>query len=421
MDILIDTNIALHFKRLDQIDWCELAGVAKCSLIVTPVLMRELERNKVHNPNAKLRQRAKDTISWLADRLREEDPIRLRKAVTLTFDDQEPLLDFAEHRLSRDIADDHLIASGLDWAQRTGHDVAIASADNGIALKLRSRPLGFLQPDGKWRLPDAVDAERAELRELRKELERERNRRALLSVHFENGEKTLSIGPEPIDPPQALNEIVSAHPEMTLDEFTALDDRTGPGVRVYSRELVDQYNQDLSRYFVDYERYLMRHAEWAKQEQLTLEVAFSLANTGSAPASNIDVEMYFPDHIEIISLDDASDEPIEPASPIKPRPNQKAALMLRTSPRPDPFLTPSIPVEGEPTISRDRRTAEYSFRALKHDCASELEPVLVRFPSRELMRPFEIEVSITCNETAKVVERLLIHPIPYESEQIEAA
>jgi len=416
MDILLDTNIALHFKRMDLIDWCELAGVAPCALIVTPVLMRELERNKVHNPNAKLRQRAKDTISWLADRLREEDPIELRKDVTLNFDEQEPLLDFAEHRLSRDIADDHLIASGLDWAQRTGHGVAIASADNGIALKLRSRPLGFLQPGEKWRLPDAVDAERAELRDLRRELERERSRRALLSVHFDNGEKRLSIGPEPIDPPQPLNEIVSAHPELTLDEFAALDDRTQPGVRVYSREPVDQYNRDLGKYFVDYERYLTKHTEWVKQEQLILEVAFSLANIGSAPATNIDVAMSVPDHVEIIALDDAPDEPVEPGSPIKPHPNQKAALMIRTSPRPDPVRVPALPVEGEPTILRDRRTAEYSFRALKHDCASDLEPILVRFPSREHMKPFEIEVSITCNETAKVVERLLIHPIPDESE-----
>jgi hypothetical protein len=208
---------------------------------------------------------------------------------------------------------------------------------------------------------------------------------------------------------------------MTLEEFAASDDRTEPGMRVYNSEPVDQYNRQLSRYFVDYEHYLTRHVEWARQEQLTLEVAFSLANMGSAPATNIDVVMSFPNHLEIVSLDDAPEEPVEPNSPIRPHPSQKVALMLRTSSGPDSSRASAIPVEGIPTISHDKRTAEYAFRVLKHDCACDLEPVLVRFPSREHMKPFEIEVSITCNETAKVIERLLVHPVWDGNEEIEAA
>ncbi len=31
-DILIDTNLALHFPPIDQIDWCAFAGRAACAV-----------------------------------------------------------------------------------------------------------------------------------------------------------------------------------------------------------------------------------------------------------------------------------------------------------------------------------------------------------------------------------------------------
>lgn len=285
MDIIVDTNLILHFRRLDELDWCELVGAAPCSVVVTPVLMRELERAKVHNPNAKLRARAKDAIAWLAAKIADEDPIILREGVTLILDEQEPLIDFAEHRLSRDIADDHLIASALDWNLRSGHDVAIASADSGLALKLRSRPIRFFQPEEKWRLSNAVDAERAELRELKRKLDQERMRRPALTVQFLEGGTTINIGPDPIERPRSIEEVQSAFPTMALDDYSQLDNRTKPGVRVYRHEPVDQYNKDLGTYFADYGRYLERHDDWAEQEGRTLEIEFFLANAGGGPAS----------------------------------------------------------------------------------------------------------------------------------------
>lgn len=255
MDIFIDTNLVLHFRRVDELDWCGLVGVKPCSIVITPILMRELERNKVHNPNAKLRQRAKDMISWLADRMRQDEPITLRDGVTLIFDDQEPLIDFAAHRLSREIADDHLIASSLAWAQRVAREVAIASDDGGIALKLRSRPIRALAPDPGWRLPDAVDDERAELRQIKRELARERNRRPALEVQFEGGGKKTLVSPDSLDAPPSVEAMRIELPLMAFDEYMAADERREPGPRVYERTPVDRYNEELKDFFGDYEAF----------------------------------------------------------------------------------------------------------------------------------------------------------------------
>jgi hypothetical protein len=410
MDIFIDTNLVLHFRRVEELDWCGLAGVAPCFIVITPVLMRELERNKVHNPNAKLRQRAKDVISWLADRMKEDDPITLRDGVTLIFDDQEPLIDFAEHRLSREIADDHLIASALAWAQRMARDVAIASDDGGIALKLRSRPIRALAPDPGWRLPDAVDEERAKLSQMKRELARERNRRPALEVQFEGGGKKISVSPDSVDMPPSVEAMRIELPLMSFDEYMAADERREPGPRVYERTPVDRYNEELQGFFSDYEAFLLKHAVWAAAEDRTIELAFVLANTGSSPANNIDVMLAFPKHVEILAAEDAPDAPTEPDPPVKPHPNRRVATMGRAIALGPSYQPVHVPLEGEPQISRDKRHAEYFVRILKHDCAFELEPVLVRFAAQREMKPFEIEVSMTCNESDKRHEKLVVIP-----------
>jgi hypothetical protein len=410
VDIIIDTNLLLHFRRPDEIDWCALAGEKSCAIVITPVLMRELERNKVHNSNRRLRERARDAIAWIAQCLGEADPVHLREGVTLVFDEQEPLLDFAENRLSREIADDHLIASALDWAARTGHPVAMATDDSGLALKLRNRPICRIVPDDAARLGDAVDLERAEMRDLRRELEREKNRRPRLELQFGGGGTKTSVEPDEIEPPSSIEQIRAECPAMTFNEYIALDDRTTPGVRTYSKEPVDEYNEALNVYYVDYEDYLARFAAWAEVEARTVAIDLVLANLGSSPASNIDIQLSFPKYVEIFSEEGTGDEPDGPAPPEKPHPNRRTIRMGRAVPLAGPRPLSAPRAEGEPEISSDRRNAEYFVSVVKHDCAFELEPLFLRFASCDAMKPVPIEAVITCNEADRVINRLLVFP-----------
>ena len=58
--VFIDANTALHFKRPDQIDWRTLANANEVVLVAAPVLLRELEQQKVINGSSKLKDRAAD-------------------------------------------------------------------------------------------------------------------------------------------------------------------------------------------------------------------------------------------------------------------------------------------------------------------------------------------------------------------------
>ncbi|NYF33675.1 PIN domain-containing protein [Sphingopyxis sp. JAI108] len=405
MDILVDTNIILHFRKLDEIDWCGLASVPSCSIIVTPVLMRELERAKVHNPNGKLRDRAKDAVNWIASKLDEEDPVTLRENVKLVFDGQEPLIDFREHRLSRDIADDHLIASALDWSSRSGGGAAIVSADSGLALKLRGRPIRLIQLPEQYRLPDAIDAERAELRELRRELDRERARRPKLVFQFIEGGASLTVSPEPVEEPLSLAEIRTSFPPLGFDEYMASDERSGSGPRVYEEEPVANYNRALEAFFGDYQDFLVKHRAWAELEDRTIELSFALANLGSLPASNIDVRLEFPSYVTLMNEANVPSEPIEPDAPARPTPGRRPEVVTKfraISLGSDSFA------EGAAQIARHGQFVDFHFPVLKHDCAKPTHVLFVRFEANADLKPFEIEVTITCNEADKVSDRLLV-------------
>ena len=218
------------------------------------------------------------------------------------------------------------------------------------------------------------------------------------------------MGPEPVEAPRSLEEMRAAFKPMTLDEYMAADKNRELGrPRIYRSDPVDEYNRALETFFEEYARYLARHAGWTEQEARTIELAFSLANLGSAPASNIDIRLNFPNHVEVLAAADGPEEPDEPEPPQKPRPNSRPVQIPRAIPLGMPVQALEHN-EGEPRILRDGRSVDYFFRALKHDCASHLEPVLVRFSSREQMKPFEIEVSTTCDESDRVADRLVVYP-----------
>ena len=83
--VFLDTNIALHYKRADQIDWLRVSKAQSVTLIVPIILVRELENQKAHNPSSKLRTRAKNYISWLSELDSEREKCQLRQNVKLDF------------------------------------------------------------------------------------------------------------------------------------------------------------------------------------------------------------------------------------------------------------------------------------------------------------------------------------------------
>jgi hypothetical protein len=117
LHVFPDTNTFLHFNQLDQIDWPTLLCGHRVTMVITPIIIRELEEQKVKNPVRKLRERAAGRIRWLGERIEATEPAEIRPNVSLIFVRHSPTLDFTERRLSVHIADDQLIATVLEFKE----------------------------------------------------------------------------------------------------------------------------------------------------------------------------------------------------------------------------------------------------------------------------------------------------------------
>ena len=60
-----DTNLFLHYRPLNEIDWCSLLQSSTVEIEIAPVVARELETQKTLNQSEKLRDRAETALKLL--------------------------------------------------------------------------------------------------------------------------------------------------------------------------------------------------------------------------------------------------------------------------------------------------------------------------------------------------------------------
>jgi len=74
--LFIDTNVLLHYRRLEEIDWLGFSHSDEAVLLLSPVIIRELERQKITHPQRKLRKRAQEVVLNLHSKLTGSSEIR---------------------------------------------------------------------------------------------------------------------------------------------------------------------------------------------------------------------------------------------------------------------------------------------------------------------------------------------------------
>jgi hypothetical protein len=293
--IFLDTNTALHFQRPDQIDWCGLTGCDEAVLVGAPILHRELEKQKIHNPSGKLRKRAAAYIKWLVEFVR--DPAReVRSGTTWHFIPVEPQIDFREHSLSPDNADDNLLASVISYAPPGDPKVYVATADHGLEIKLWHRQITpLLLPDAA-KVPDEPDAQEKELHDLRRKVaERHLPNLVLVTEGHGNrhpfkvgaqGTASSAISPEemrrkypPMHGPEALpsEKKAALSPEVRYDILCA----TMCGLP----QDIEAYNKEREEFFAKYDEYFSNLLQWEEHAALTVAVELTLSNDGTPPTS----------------------------------------------------------------------------------------------------------------------------------------
>ena len=418
--VFIDANAALHFKRPDQIDWRTLANASEVVLVAAPILLQELEEQKVINRSSKLRDRAADYIKWLHQFVRRPDT-EVRAGVRWWFLPNEPQLDFSAERLSQTIADDHLLATVLDYTRQSDVSVLVATADLGLEVKLRSRGIGILELPDDLRLPAEPDPVELENRNLRRQIARFEARMPKLSVEFEGGAQHHALSPP--DPNAncvaSLDQVRADNPYMHGTQAVARrQDSVGAAFREFQRltqqfgvsaERADMYNEELEQYFNQYQHYLDHHAAWRETLSLHHMVKLVIANEGTARASNIDVDLFFPDGTRPVDQDDIPKEPKAPKAPRRP---QGIIEMhgLGGSDFVSPLMTSNLHHlinhndDGQPIVGTDGDSVRIGYSTLKHGFSVTSDGLMFRFADAATVRAFSVEFRLSADELPDALE-----------------
>lgn len=418
--VFVDANTALHFKRPDQIDWCTLADANEVVLVGAPILLRELEHQKVVNRSRKLRERATDYIKWLHPFVRNPES-EVRPGVKWVFIPDEPPIDFSAERLSETISDDHLIASVLHYTRQSNIDAFVATADLGLEVKLWAREIRVLEFSDDLRLPAQLDPLEQENKNLRLQIARIESRMPKLSVAFEDDTQHHALSIQAADHliPPSLENVQAENPYMskpgrvadpqdrvtsTFGDIRRLTQQFG-----VSAELVDTFNEELERYFLKYQDYLDHHAEWREAICLHYLVKFVVANEGTAPANNVDLDLFFPEETAPVDEDDYPKEPKAPKPPRRPQgimnPRDFGNADYLSSLLP-PNLYPTINpnYDGVPIISENKNLVRIGYSSLKHGFDFTSEELVFRFASLNTIQAFSVGYRLSADELPDALE-----------------
>lgn len=414
--IFVDANAALHFLRPDQLDWLRLTGADEVLFIAAPVFLREIENQKVHNPSKKLRARAAEYVKWLA-RFIDEPDVEVRPGVRWHFVAEEPLLDFAAHRLSPSIADDHLIASVLTYAPQSTGPVFVTTGDLGLKAKLLARRISPLFLTDDQRLSSEPDPEQKELQDLRREVARMKNRAPVLSLRFLNNRDHLEVTLTLVGAPQvqSVAEIQSEYPKLPVPgtrprgyAIPAVHKMQVSMLRLHgwTSEQIIAYNEELERFYEKWAEHIEAVRAWENENRRRFAVNLLLVNVGTAPATDIDVRLAFPPGVTPLTDDRL---PKRPTPPERPRSARGMATIGALMTMPVDVLDPRrlAPVggdaDGRPFAEADARYVDFSVHTLKHHREFTIDPFTLSFDSADNINSFEAEYEISLAEVPEVV------------------
>lgn len=189
-----DTNILLHFRHYDQIDWPKLMQAQEVDLVFPPITLRELHKHKTFHPVRTIKRRAGEISSKL-DKVFEIGPrTEVRPNVFVTREKLKPTIDFEENGLDPADQDHQLIGSILFYRQHHP-DTPVVFATNDVGAKHTAQDLGIdvWMPTDDLAAKDEPDPLEKEVSSLRRENAELKRRVPKVAVVFQGGATLLSI------------------------------------------------------------------------------------------------------------------------------------------------------------------------------------------------------------------------------------
>ena len=171
-----DTNYFYDYVNLDQIKWDEELKARQVLIVLTPVVIRELNSHKDGGTRPARSDRAATTIRNLnrfLESANSDEKAVLRPGVELLFEHQDPLIQSPRNPA---VADDQLVENVLLYRQENPETrVLLMTSDVGLKIKARAYDVETFTPQEKYKPPPSEDPRDRKIKVLEAQIEQYKN------------------------------------------------------------------------------------------------------------------------------------------------------------------------------------------------------------------------------------------------------
>lgn len=313
--LLLDTNIYLHYRDFEQINWSKIVDCYDFAILVPRMVIGEIDKHK-DGPKSKLKNRARAVSSKFAEYFLET---RVQKKVNLIDIDYPSKELMSTNNLKFEINDDVIIGSALSFSNK--EDIIIISIDNTLLIKAKSYGFKYLRgiPD-EYLISEEKTEEEKELERLKKEVESYKNRQPLPKLTFEDGKTELRFKrPKLYDvrkvvenkmiylklehPYETKEEKVLenkvTNPFLNVDFFNLVNNAVNAKNMIFSQKHIDTYNKELDEYFEDSRIQIALNLRKENLDKQIQELKFFIHNKGTSETGSMNIFLEFPENIKL--------------------------------------------------------------------------------------------------------------------------
>ena len=439
--IYLDTNIFLHYQPFTQINWLKLIKAESVTIVIPPLIIRELNTQKDSQSKPQIKKRASESIKLLSKLFESGNPSKITEGVFVYLEDRDPLIDFAANQLNFNIQDDQLIASILsNKLEEPDQNIVLITSDLGLQLNMKARRVGIdaLRMPENFRIEDGPDPNQTKIKKLEQENRELKSSTPSLSLVFENGDKRKSfklVKPVLLCENEIEKKIAEKKSELAgyaKGEKSKKIDLPAGELGIESvinalssnsipKEEIQRFNSDFELFIPKYKEYLTKILDYDNLIKRIIELKISLTNNGTAPAEDIDIYLYFPANFHQIAdiLEGDLPHPPEPPTPPEgPKTYQQKIIesmmggLIVQSPELHNYnqaFSHVLPID-----SSDRRIKRISstevqvhIQKVKHNFQEPLGSLFVIFNNYENAKSFNINYNILAgNIPQKIISSL---------------
>lgn len=403
--IFLDTNIFIHFKNFEEINWKHELGLNnEFEIVLAPIIIDELDKHK-YNQNQKISRRVKKLLPRIENMIIEK---RITLITKRPFNST-----FEYYNLDKSEQDDCLLATILEFKENE-RDVIYITNDTGPRLKAGTLNIKSKKINENLIIDNDDDEVIKENKKLKNEINEIKNTRPIINFSFTNGKENFLRKKNNLLPEKKefIKKTLSSekakysfleveNPNPDDDSFTALRKMFNS----LSDSQIKRYNENLDKYFESFESYIDSLYEQKLYNNNVLEINLLIKNNGNKPAEDLDIFIQFPEGLQILNRNRIKQiAKTKPKLPEKPKPSP-IDIGYMSSYSPQSNLN-KYSYEVDYLINKNNEI-HFHTKTVKHNQVCEIDSIYVLYDDISDAQAFQISYKIQVSNLSKQIDGVL--------------